>query len=316
MKPLIILTGATAVGKTKLSIDLAKRINASVISADSMQVYRYMDIGTAKIRPEETEGITHYLIDEFLPDEEFNVTVFQDRAKKYIDKIYSEGKIPLIVGGTGFYIGALLYDVDFNSGNETEEESSECRKELFELAEQKGKEHIYELLRERDPEYSKVVHPNNLKKVVRALEYCMVTGEKFSEYNEREKKRTSPYDFRYFVIENDRSTIHENINRRVDIMLENGLVNEVRSLLDKGYSADLVSMQGLGYKEIVKYIKGQCTLDEAVEELKTGTRRFARRQITWFKREPEAIHINISDYSGPEEILDFILSQCKDLIPE
>lgn len=313
MKPLIILTGPTAVGKTKLSIMLAKKLNAGIISADSMQVYRGMDIGTAKIRPDEMQDVPHYMIDEFDPDEEFNVTVFKERTEKYIDEILAKGMIPMLVGGTGFYIRAVLYGTDFSSGGEDENDDGTVRKELYEFYEKEGRDRLFEELLKVDPEYTKVIHKNNIKKVVRGIEYFRLTGKKFSEYNEREKMRSPQYDYRYFVIENDRSIIHENINRRVDIMLSEGLENEVRGLLEKGYGKELVSMQGLGYKEMIEYLEGKCSLSEAAEHIKTGTRRFARRQETWFKREQGVIPVDIRRFKDAADAAEFCFEQCKDL---
>lgn len=313
MKPLIILTGPTAVGKTKLSIMLAKKLNAGIISADSMQVYRGMNIGTAKIRPDEMQDVPHYMIDEFDPDEEFNVTVFKERTEKYIDEILAKGMIPMLVGGTGFYIRAVLYGTDFSSGGEDENDDGTVRKELYEFYEKEGRDRLFEELLKVDPEYTKVIHKNNIKKVVRGIEYFRLTGKKFSEYNEREKMRSPQYDYRYFVIENDRSIIHENINRRVDIMLSEGLENEVRGLLEKGYGKELVSMQGLGYKEMIEYLEGKCSLSEAAEHIKTGTRRFARRQETWFKREQGVIPVDMRRFKDAADAAEFCFEQCKDL---
>lgn len=300
-KPLVILTGPTAVGKTFLSIMLAKKINGSIISADSMQVYKGMDIGTAKIKPNEMNGIDHYLIDILNPDQEFNVVKFQHLSKMYMEKIYSKGKIPIIVGGTGFYIQSILYDIDF-----TKENKNNIRLELESYLEKHGKIALYNILQEIDKESADKIHYNNTKKVIRAIEFYKQTGNKISKHNEMQKEKTSPYNYKYFVLNKDRKSLYDLINLRVDIMIEKGLVNEVKGLLDKGYSKDLVSMQGLGYKEIIPYINNDYTLEEAIYILKRDTRRFAKRQITWFKREKDLIWIDKDSYKNELEIVDYI----------
>lgn len=291
-KPLIILTGPTAVGKTDLSITLAKAVNGEIISADSMQVYKYMDIGSAKITKEEMDGVKHYLVDEFEPDEEFNVVKFQEYAKKYIEEIYSKGKIPILVGGTGFYIQAVLNDIDFT---ETKEDTS-YRKELEALALEKGAEYLHDRLKEVDEVSSNQIHHNNVKRVIRALEFYKQTGQKISEHNEEQKQKNSPYNFVYFVLNDEREILYERINRRIDRMIENGLLDEVRYLKDKGFTKDMVSMQGLGYKEILSFLAGEISLEEAICILKRDTRHFAKRQITWFKREPDVIWLNLPEF--------------------
>lgn len=298
-KPLIILTGPTAVGKTKASIGLAKAIGGEIISADSMQVYKHMDIGSAKIRPEEMEGIPHYLIDELEPSEEFHVVRFQKMAKEAMKKIYANGHIPIVVGGTGFYIQAILYDIDFTENNGDEG----FRRELAAYEKEHGAGALHERLRAVDPESAEAIHENNIKRVIRALEYYEKTGEKISEHNEKERAKTSPYRFAYFVLNDKREKLYERINRRVDQMLAVGLVEEVRALRDKGYTADDVSMQGLGYKEILAYLDGRISLSEAVYTIKRDTRHFAKRQITWFKREKDVIWIDKSTCDYDEEKL-------------
>lgn len=298
-KPLIILTGPTAVGKTKLSISLAKAVNGEIISADSMQVYRGMDIGSAKISKEEMQGIPHYLIDEFEPDEEFNVAVFQKLAKKYMEMIYSKGKVPILTGGTGFYIQAVLYNIDFT---ETQEDTA-YRKELELLAAERGGHFLHKMLAEVDAKAAEEIHENNVKRVIRALEFYKLTGEKISEHNERERQKKSPYDFCYFVLEEDRAELYKKIDRRIDLMLENGLLEEVKVLSAKGYGRNLVSMQGLGYKEILDCLNGKISLEEAIYILKRDTRHFAKRQLTWFRREKEVIRIQKNDFHYDEELI-------------
>ena len=303
-KPLIILTGPTAVGKTKASIGLAKAVDGEIISADSMQVYRHMDIGSAKIKPEEMEGIPHHLIDVLEPDDEFHVVKFQQLAKKAMREIWERGHIPIVTGGTGFYIQALLYDIDFD---ENEKEDA-CRKELEAYAKEHGAEALHEKLAFVDPASAEMIHPNNIKRVIRALEFYEQTGKRISEHNETQRQRESPYAFAYFVLTDDRAHLYERINRRVDQMIEEGLVNEVQALKDKGYTKQLVSMQGLGYKEILDYLDGNCTLEEAIYTIKRDTRHFAKRQLTWFKRERDVIWINKQSFGyDAEQILDEML---------
>ena len=305
-KPLIILTGPTAVGKTKASIGLAKAVDGEIISADSMQVYRHMDIGSAKIKPAEMEGIPHHLIDVLEPDDEFHVVKFQQLAKKAMREIWERGHIPIVTGGTGFYIQALLYDIDFD---ENEKEDA-CRKELEAYAKEHGAEALHEKLAFVDPASAEMIHPNNIKRVIRALEFYEQTGKRISEHNETQRQRESPYALAYFVLTDDRAHLYERINRRVDQMIEEGLVNEVQALKDKGYTKQLVSMQGLGYKEILDYLDGNCTLEEAIYTIKRDTRHFAKRQLTWFKRERDVIWINKQSFGyDAEQILDEMLSK-------
>lgn len=287
-KPMIILTGPTAVGKSALSVELAKKINGAVISADSMQVYRHMDIGSAKIMPEEMQGITHYMIDELEPDEEFHVVRFTTMAKEYLKEIYAAGKIPIIAGGTGFYIQALLYDIDF-----TEQQCDEAyRRQLEEQAKEHGTGYLHEMLRKVDPASAEAIHANNVKRVIRALEFYHLSGQKISEHNETERQKQSPYNFAYFVLNDERAKLYERIDKRVDAMIAAGLVNEVQKLKDMGCSREMVSMQGLGYKEILAYLDGEYTLEEAVYIIKRETRHFAKRQLTWFKRERDVIWLD------------------------
>lgn len=308
-KPLVILTGPTAVGKTKASIGLAKAIGGEIISADSMQVYKQMDIGSAKIKPSEMEEIPHYLLDILEPDEEFHVVLFQQMAKQAIQKIYEKGKIPIIVGGTGFYIQAVLYDIDFSEN----EKDTSYREELEKLAQTKGAEYLHDRLREVDEKSAQDIHANNVKRVIRALEYFHQTGEKISEHNEEQRKKVSPYNFSYFVLNDEREHLYERINLRVDQMINEGLVREVQSLKEKGYTRDMVSMQGLGYKEMLDYLDNKCSLEEAVEIIKRDTRHFAKRQITWFKRESDVTWIDKKEYDYNEErILKAMLEELKE----
>lgn len=298
-QPLIILTGPTAVGKTKASIGLAKAINGEIISADSMQVYKYMDIGSAKIYPEEMQGVKHYLVDELEPDEEFNVVRFQKMAKKAMQEIYAKGKVPILVGGTGFYIQAVLYDIDFQENDE----DHSYRETLEQLAKEKGASYLHQRLAEVDEESAKEIHENNIKKVIRALEYHHQTGQKISAHNAQERQKESPYNAVYFVLNDNRKNLYDRINLRVDQMIEEGLVEEVRGLKERGYKKELVSMQGLGYKEMLDYLDGIYTLEEAVEIIKRDTRHFAKRQLTWFRRERNVEWINKEDFHYDEDLI-------------
>lgn len=303
-QPLIILTGPTAVGKTGLSIELAKRLNGEIISADSMQVYRGMDIGTAKIRPEEMQGVPHHLIDILDPKDAFDVVQFQQLARQAIREIRERGHMPILVGGTGFYIQALLYDIDF-----TEEEDSSLRKELEKQAEtEEGKNALVEELRRVDPDTLLTVHPNNLKRVIRAVEFYRLHGTRISEHNASERKKESAYDSRYYVLTDDRAKLYERIGLRVDLMLEEGLVEEVKRLAGEGLTRQHISMQGIGYKEILDYLEGITDYDTAVETLKKNTRHFAKRQLTWFRRERDVIWLDRSVHPGDEELIDIILN--------
>ena len=302
-KKLVVLTGPTAVGKTKLSIELAKKIDGEIISADSAQVYKHMDIGSAKIRPEEMEGIPHYLVDELEPSEEFNVVVFQQKTKQYMQEIYERGHIPILVGGTGFYIQAVLYDINFS----VDDDNHQIREELESLAKEKGAEFMHEELRKVDPASADAIHANNIKRVIRALEYYKLTGQKISEHNEEQRKNESPYDFSYFVLNDHRDLLYERIDKRVDEMVTEGLIEEVKHLKEAGYNRSYVSMQALGYKEIFSFLDGEISLDDAIYIIKRDTRHFAKRQITWFKREKEVIWVNKPEFEyNNEKIIDFM----------
>lgn len=309
-KPLIILAGPTAVGKTSLSIRLAKETGGEIISADSMQVYRHMDIGSAKITKEEMEGVPHYLVDVLEPEEEFNVVRFQQMAKEAAERIWEKGKIPLVVGGTGFYIQALLYDIDFteNDGDES------YRRQLEQKAsDEEGASELYEMLKTVDPKAAQEIHPRNIKRIIRALEFYHQTGKKISEHNETQRQRETPYNYAYFVLTDERSRLYERIDRRVDLMMEQGLLDEVRYLKERGVRKDSTAMQGLGYKELYAYLEGEYPLDEAVRIIKRDTRHFAKRQLTWFKRERDVIWADKSVIGQEEENLaDYMLGYLRE----
>lgn len=308
-QPLIILTGPTAVGKTSLSIELAKRIGGEIISADSMQVYRGMDIGSAKVTKEEMQGVPHYLIDEFEPWEEFHVVKFQEYAKRYIRQISEKGKIPILAGGTGFYIQAVLYDIDFTeNGGDTN-----YRTFLQEIAREKGAQALHEMLRTVDPDSAEAIHANNVKRVIRALEYYHETGEPISKHNEQERAKESPYRFAYFVLNDARDTLYQNIDLRVDEMMQAGLLDEVRRLRENSCTRELVSMQGLGYKEMLDYLDGKYDLTEAVRVLKRDTRHFAKRQLTWFRRERDVVWLDKQSFGHDRrKLLDYMMEVLKE----
>lgn len=308
-KPLIVLTGPTAVGKTALSIALAKQVGCEIISADSMQVYQYMDIGSAKIMPQEMEGVPHYLVDVLKPEEEFHVVRFQQMAKEAMENIYAHGRIPLLVGGTGFYIQAVTKDIDFTDG----EQDREYRDHLEELAKNQGPEVLYHMLQKVDPPSAVSIHANNVKRVIRALEFYHLNGYPISKHNQQESEKESPYNLVYFVLNDERSRLYERIDKRVDLMIEAGLTEEVRRLREMGYDRSMVSMQGLGYKELLAWMDGEYSLDEAVRILKRDTRHFAKRQITWFKREKDVIWINKPDYNyDNKKILEDMKRICRE----
>ena len=294
---LIVLTGPTAVGKSKLSIELAKRIGGEIISADSMQVYKHMDIGTDKISKEKMEGVPHHLIDILEPDELFNVFLFQKLVKEAIADIASRGKVPIIVGGTGFYIQAVLYDIDFT---ETDEDMT-IRNELEERASNGEEQALFEELKTVDPKSAEIIHANNIKRVIRALEYYKKTGKPISEHNEEQHQRTSPYDFKYFVLTDDREVLYSRIDKRVDAMIKEGLEDEVRALLTMNIDRSATSMQGLGYREMIGYLDGEYDLDRAVYLIKRNTRHFAKRQLTWFRREKDVRWIDKKLYGRDDE---------------
>ncbi len=307
-RPLVVLTGPTATGKTHLSIALAKMLSGEIISADSMQVYRHMDIGSAKITPEEMADVPHHLIDVLDPRDEFHVVRFQEMAKAAVKETYARNHIPIVVGGTGFYIQALLYDIDF-----TEETDEEYRGRLKEMAERRGNGYLHSLLAQVDPKSAEMIHENNRKRVIRALEFYHTTGHRLSEHNEVQRQRISPYQFVCFVLTDDRQRLYERIDLRVDQMIDAGLVDEVRRLRNMGCRRDMVSMQGLGYKEILDYLEGEISLEEAVYRIKRDTRHFAKRQLTWFRRERDVIWINKEDFSGDEKkILAYMKQALRD----
>ncbi len=308
MDKLIIIAGPTASGKSAAAVAMAKRCNGSIISADSMQVYRGMDIGSAKITTEEMQDIPHYLIDIADPSEAWNVVRFQQEAQRAAEEITAAGRLPLVVGGTGFYIQALLYGIDFT---DTQEDTA-YREDLRKLADTEGPEALHRLLAQTDPASAAAIHPNNVKRVIRALEYARETGGQISKHNASQRQRQPVFDAVYYVLTRNREKLYERIDARVDDMMEEGLLDEVLRLKDAGFSSLDVSMQGLGYKQLLQYLEGDCSLEDAVTQIKLQTRHFAKRQLTWFKREKNVVWVNMDDYTTPEEAADFMLAGLPD----
>ncbi|WP_032121610.1 tRNA (adenosine(37)-N6)-dimethylallyltransferase MiaA [Clostridium amazonitimonense] len=302
-KKLIIISGPTGVGKTDISIKLAREINGEIISADSMQIYKYMDIGSAKVEENIREEIPHHLIDIIAPEEPFTVAEYKVLAKEKIQQIFNRGKIPIIVGGTGLYIDSIICNLDFTEGDK----DLDYRKKLENLAAEKGKEHVHSLLEDIDSESYKEIHPNNLKKVIRALEVHHITGRAFSSFK-RNDLYDIPYDLHYYVLTMNREKLYDRINRRVDIMMDKGLLDEVIKLKSMGYDAKMQSMQGIGYKEILFALNGDITLEKAIEIIKQGSRNYAKRQLTWFRKDPRVKYIDKDIYTE-EEIVNNIINE-------
>ena len=301
MDKFIIISGPTAAGKTNISIKLAQKLNGEIISCDSMQIYKGMDIGSAKITIDEMEGVPHHLIDFLEPTEEFTVASFKERASKLIHDINKRGRLPILAGGTGLYIDSLINDYSFTSVFKDED----YRDYLYNLAEEKGNEYVHSLLKDKDHVSYSNVHPNNIKRVIRALEVYKVSGKPFSYYiNSKENKK---YKFLYFVLTMERSKLYDRINKRVDSMMKKGLLTEVEKLKEMGLTSDMQSMKGIGYKELLYYLDGKCTLDEAIDKIKQGSRNYAKRQLTWFRREEDAVWINKDNFIDELAIIDYII---------
>ncbi len=289
--PVAVIAGPTGVGKTALSVQIAKLLDAEIVSADSMQIYKNMDIGTAKVTKDEMDGVPHHLIDIAPPDVNFSVCDFVEKCKAAVADITSRGKLPLIAGGTGLYIDSFLKDIDFTDT----EVDSEYRQQLQNIAAQKGNQYLHDELLKVDPESAGAIHPNNVKRVIRALEFYKSTGFAISKHNELSKQKQSPYNCCYICLVRDRDELYERIDTRVDKMLEAGLVDETKALLEGGLSPESTAMQAIGYKEIIPYIMGDISLDEAADNLKRSSRRYAKRQLTWFGNRQDIIYVNLSE---------------------
>lgn len=305
MKDLFILGGPTAVGKTEISIKLAQRLNGEIISADSMQIYKSMDVGSAKISKDEMRGVPHHLVDIIEPSEDFSVAEFKERAENAMEEITYKNKLPMIVGGTGFYINSLIYNYSFADTNKDEE----YREYLTDLAESRGKEHVHSLLKNIDEESYNKLYPNDLKRVIRALEVYKVSGKPMSEFSAEQNILDIPYNVYYFVLNMDRQKLYSRINLRVDAMMKNNLIDEVIKLKEMGYNSDMQSMKGIGYKEILYYLNDEISLNEAIEMIKQGSRNYAKRQLTWFRKDPRVNWINKDEFCSDDEIVEYIVSQ-------
>lgn len=297
---LIVIAGPTAVGKTALSVELAGRFGTEIISADSMQVYRGMDIGTAKVTKEEMGGVPHHMIDVCDPERDFNVFEYKEMATPILKEIMEKGKIPILAGGTGFYIQSLLYDIDFREEGPDEE----YRKQLHAIAEEKGKEELKRILCEVDPESAQILPAGDVKRVIRAIEFYHIHKEKISDHNKTEEKKlqTPCYDVRFFVLFREQKELYERIDQRVDRMMKNGLLDEVRSLLSRGVPLTATSMQAIGYRQLAAHLHGECSLEEAVSKIKSGSHHYAKRQLTWFKRDRNTIWIDTGKGDPLDEI--------------
>lgn len=304
MKQVIVIAGPTASGKSKLAVELAKTINGEIISADSMQIYKDMDIGTAKVTKEEMEGIPHYMIDIVSPEERYSVSDFKKQAEMYIEKILAKGKIPIIVGGTGLYIDSLIYGIEFQE----QEIDEEYRNEMNDIAEREGLNKLYELAMKIDSEATKKISSNDKKRIIRILEIYHSTGKTKTQMEKESRKKGVKYNYKVFALNMERDLLYNRINQRVDKMIAQGLVEEVKTILNK-YSNFPTAMQGLGYKEIIKYLNGENTIEEAVEIIKQESRHYAKRQLTWFRKNKEVIWLQANNDS--KENINNIMLICK-----
>lgn len=307
---LFILIGPTAIGKTALSIELAKRMNGEIISADSMQIYKFMDIGSAKITKDEMEDIPHHLIDIVLPNEEFTVANFKDRSIELIKDINSRGKLPIVAGGTGLYINSLVYNLNFAQVAPNDE----LRERLELLGNEYGNEYLHQELQKIDFESAERISVNDRKRIIRAIEIFEVTGKPMSEYNKNFRIPIDDYNLVMIGLNMDRAELYNRINARVDIMIKEGLIDEVKGLLEMGYNKELVSMKGIGYKEVVMYLEGAISLDKSVELIKQGTRNYAKRQLTWFRRDNRIKWVNVEEFSNLNDLSQYIIDYSKDKI--
>jgi len=299
LSKIIAVVGPTASGKTALAIEIAKKVGGEVVSCDSMQIYKYMNIGTAKPTAEEQGAVKHHMLDIVEPFENFSVAEFTKRARECIDEISSRSKVPILAGGTGLYFDSIVENVVFPDIGE----APDYRREMYELAERCGNESVHALLAQKDAQAAEKIHPNNLRRVVRALEVCRLTGKTFTQVN-AESRREAVYDTLIFGIDIERELLYDRINRRVDVMMEEGLLEEVRGLADMGVSSDSTAMQAIGYKELIEYFEGRMTFEEAVEKIKMESRRYAKRQLTWFRRNQSINWINPQNSDDLKKIFE------------
>jgi len=306
----VVIAGPTASGKSSCAVALCHLTGGAVLSMDSMQIYRRMNIGTAKVTKEEMQGVRHYLIDILDPDEPCSISDFQQAADEALSECKTRGVLPVLAGGTGFYLHAVMYGNDF--GEDTGADES-LRESLMAFARENGAQALHERLAAADPAAAAQIHPNNIKRVIRALEYYKQTGKPISEHNQAERDRRPRLDFAGFLLTEDREKLYARINRRVDIMREAGLTEEVRTLLQEGLAPGATSLQAIGYKEIVTYLDGTCTEDAAYEAIKANSRHYAKRQLTWFKREPGLETIDIDQFDlDPEKIAGYMLERIRE----
>ncbi len=313
-RPLVIIAGPTAVGKTATSVQLAKRLGGEIVSADSVQVYRGLDIGSAKVTKEEMEGVPHHLIDVIDPETNYDVNRFKNMAEEAIEKIYERGHLPILVGGTGFYIQALLYGIDFTEENEEMHRAVRSRLEK-EAETMEGREGLYRQLKEIDPESAMRIHPNNIPRVIRAIEFYELHKTPISLHNAEEKQKTARFQTAFFVLTDDRQRLYERINKRVDGMMDSGLLEEAKWLKALQLPEDATSMKGIGYREMLAYLDNRCTIEDAVEAIKKNSRNYAKRQLTWFRREQNVEWVNIAEFNYKKEtITEWITEKCLKLL--
>lgn len=305
MKDLFILAGPTAVGKTDISIKLAKKLNGEIISADSMQIYKHMDVGSAKVTREEMCGVKHYMIDIVEPSESFNVMRYKNMAQHYIDEIVKKQKLPMVVGGTGLYINSLIFNYSFTEA----QVDKNYRNYLQNTAVKKGREYVHDLLKEVDMESYEKLYPNDLKRVIRALEVYKLTGKTIGQFNKENNIYDIPYNIYYFVLNMDRENLYDRINRRVDIMISNGLIDEVVKLKSMGYNSSMQSMKGIGYKEILSYLDGYISMNDAIDIIKKGSRHYAKRQLTWFRKDSRVNWVNKDNFKNDDAVADYIVDR-------
>ena len=301
---LIIITGPTAVGKTSISISLAKRMNGEIISADSMQIYKYMDIGTAKVTETEMEGVPHHLVDFVKPDQQFTVADYKDNATKIIQYLNKEGKLPIVTGGTGLYINSLVYELNFVDVPPNQE----LRDELESFAVEYGNSALLDKLRGIDPIAAGKYTENDIQRIVRAIEITTLSGKTYDEYGSNFRVPNERYDLLMYCLTMDRQKLYERINKRVDVMLQLGLVREVEMLMDMGYGKDLVSMKAIGYKEVKEYLEGNENYEDTVEKIKKLSRNYAKRQLTWFRRDKRINWIDVEEYESKDDIVEYLVN--------
>lgn len=304
---LIVIIGPTGIGKTSLSLEIAKEIDGEIISADSMQIYKYMNIGTAKVEKDEMQMVTHHLVDFLRPDEDFSVSDYRENAKEKITMINRKNKVPILVGGTGLYVNSLVYDLNFTKVASDESIRARLEKEKDQL----GKEYIFDILKDVDPKSAEKINVNDIKRVIRAIEIYEITDKPMSEHNNNFRKLNHDYDLIMIGLNMDREKLYNRINQRVDLMIESGLVEEVKGLLDMGYGKDLISMQAIGYKEIIMYLYGEITFDIALEMIKKASRNYAKRQLTWFRRDDRIEWFNIDEYDNLNKLVFGVMGHIK-----